>query len=55
MNNSPKLFERLFEKHKQFEDTQQLCTDQTTRMEELNQLMDELQTDIADKSAEIER
>ena len=49
------LFFRLFEKHKQYEEMQQNCTDQSNRIDDLNDLINDLQGALAAKSADVER
>ena len=49
------IFIRLFEKHKQYEESQQKCSDQGDRIDDLNTLISDLQSALADKSAEVER
>ena len=46
---------RLFEKHKQYEEMQQNCTDQSNRIDDLNDLISDLQGALAAKSADVER
>ena len=48
-------FIRLFEKHKQYEECQQKCSDQSDRIDDLNTLISDLQSALEDKSAEVER
>jgi hypothetical protein len=46
---------RLFEKHKQFEDSQQTVSQLETEIERLKENMDEQEETMVDKNAEIDR